>query len=103
MASLTVLRVAFPFKGPWGKKAEEPMRGQAEEIAKTPGLRWKLWLEDEAGGRSVGIYLFADEASARRYRDTLPRRLGALGVADFEAEFLAVNEALSRIDRGPID
>ena len=39
----------------------------ASQIAQVPGLRWKIWLLNEAESRGGGIYLFDDEASARAY------------------------------------
>ncbi|HVJ56467.1 MAG TPA: YdhR family protein [Terrimicrobiaceae bacterium] len=39
----------------------------ASEIAQVPGLRWKIWLPDEAESRGGGIYLFDDEESVRAY------------------------------------
>jgi hypothetical protein len=39
----------------------------ASEIAQVPGLRWKIWLLDEAESRGGGIYLFDDEESVRAY------------------------------------
>ena len=41
----------------------------ASQIAQVPGLRWKIWLLNEAESRGGGIYLFDDEASARAYLD----------------------------------
>ena len=39
----------------------------ASQIAQVPGLRWKIWLLNEAESRGGGIYLFDDEESARAY------------------------------------
>ena len=39
----------------------------ASEIAQVPGLRWKIWLLDEAESRGGGIYLFDNEESVRAY------------------------------------
>jgi len=41
----------------------------AAEIAKVPGLRWKIWLVNEAESRGGGSYLFDDEPSLRAYLD----------------------------------
>lgn len=34
-----------------------------------PGLSWKIWLRDPETGKSGGIYLFKDRASAQAYVD----------------------------------
>jgi hypothetical protein len=39
----------------------------AAQIAQVPGLRWKIWLLNEAESRGGGIHLFDDEESARAY------------------------------------
>jgi hypothetical protein len=41
----------------------------APVITQVPGLRWKLWLTDEAERIHRGVYLFEDEASVRAYLD----------------------------------
>jgi hypothetical protein len=42
-------------------------KGFDAQIAQVPGLRWKIWLLNEAESRGGGIYLFDDEESARAY------------------------------------
>ena len=39
----------------------------ATEVAKVPGLRWKVWLINEAESSGGGCYLFDDEASLLDY------------------------------------
>ena len=38
----------------------------AEQYAAVPGLRWKIWIINEAEGEAGGIYLFDDEESLMR-------------------------------------
>lgn len=99
---LTLLQFDFPFAGPWGEAATEAFRGLAEDIATTPGLRWKIWTENPATGRAGGIYLFEDEGSARAYLDFHTRRLQNAGIRDIRALELRVNETLSQVDRAPL-
>ena len=39
----------------------------AQPIADTPGLRWKVWLMNEAENEAGGIYLFESKAAAESY------------------------------------
>ncbi len=39
----------------------------AQPIADTPGLRWKVWLMNEAEREAGGIYLFDDAASVQAF------------------------------------
>lgn len=39
----------------------------AAEFAKVDGLRWKVWILNEAENEAGGIYLFNDEASLDAY------------------------------------
>src|SRR5450759_4969523 len=41
--------------------------GAAQPIADTPGLRWKVWLMNEAEREAGGMYLFESEAAAQSY------------------------------------
>jgi hypothetical protein len=99
---LTLVQIAFPSAGPWGEAAAEAYRGLAEDIAETPGLRWKVWTEHAGTGRAGGVYLFDGEDSARAYLAMHSERLAGFGITDLRAEILHVNEALSRIGRAPL-
>ena len=100
---LILLQFDFPFRGPWGDELAAALRDLAGDIARTPGLRWKIWTENAEEGRAGGIYLFEDAAAAEAYRAMHVARLAALGVAGIRAISFAVNEQLSRIDRAPLD
>jgi hypothetical protein len=41
----------------------------APQLARTPGLLWKLWLLDEGGHQAAGVYLFVDDHAARAFLD----------------------------------
>jgi hypothetical protein len=98
----TLLQIDFPYHGPWGETAAEAMRGLAEDIAGTPGLKWKIWTENQTTGRAGGIYLFDDEASALAYLEMHTRRLTGFGIEGIRAEVFGINEALTAINRGPV-
>jgi hypothetical protein len=77
----------------------------ASEIAKVPGLRWKVWLFNEAESRGGGCYLFDDEASLHAY-------LGGSVVAalkshpafsELSVQTFAVLEGPTTVTRGPVE
>lgn len=45
-------------------QANEPY---AEPIAQTPGLRWKVWLLNEATREAGGVYLFESDAALQAF------------------------------------
>lgn len=98
----TLLHVDFTFAGPWGPALADACGDLAKDIAAEPGLRWKLWGEDPAGGRASGEYLFDSRAHAQRYLDTHRQRLAAFGVTDVDARMFDVNVPLSAVTRGPL-
>lgn len=97
-----LLQVDFPYAGPWGDEMSAAMNGLARSIAAEPGLLWKLWTENPDTAEAGGIYLFADRASAEAYLAMHTQRLRGFGVPVVNAKILAVNEALSRLDRAPL-
>ena len=98
----TLLQVDFPFDGPFGQDMAAAMKELAESIAREPGFIWKLWTENADTKEAGGIYLFEDEASARKYLEMHTARLKGFGVPVVNAKVFQVNEALSVIDHGPV-
>lgn len=98
----TLLQVDFPFQGPWGADAAGALADLANVIEQAPGLRWKIWTENESEGMSGGIYLFNDEANARAYMAEHEARLTAFGITGIRAMYFDVNEGLTAINRGPV-
>lgn len=98
----TILQVDFPFPGPWGGDAAVALADLANLIDQAPGLRWKIWTENEREGIAGGIYCFDDEASARAYMTEHEARLTAFGITGIRAVFLDVNDGLTSINRGPV-
>jgi hypothetical protein len=96
------LHVDFAFPGPWGPALAETCRTLAADIATEPGLRWKLWGEDPAGGLASGEYLFDSREHAQRYLDKHRARLAAFGVAQVQARLFEVNAPLSAATRAPL-
>ena len=76
----------------------------AGDIARVQGLRWKIWLMNEAESKAGGIYLFDDEASANAYL-TGPIVAGFAkhpAVSDVSVKLFDADEDLSAVTRGPI-
>ena len=76
----------------------------AEEYAAVPGLRWKVWIINEAEQEAGGIYLFDDEASVK---DLLEGPLTAQvlshpALSDFSVKQFAVMDEITAITRGPV-
>lgn len=100
--ALTLLQFDFPAQGPWGPAMAEAFGELAQSIAAEQGLLWKVWTENSETGEMGGIYLFADAESAAAYKAMHTERLKAFGISAINGKTFAVNEALSRVTRGPI-
>lgn len=76
----------------------------AQPIADTPGLRWKVWLMNEAQHEAGGIYLFDNEDSAQSYIDgPIVAALKASPViSNIDAKLFDVMESHTATTRGPV-
>ncbi|MDV8002591.1 monooxygenase [Rhodococcus sp. IEGM 1408] len=97
-----LVQVNFAMQGPWGSEMSEAFRGLAESINAEPGFIWKVWIEDEAAGRSGGIYLFDTRENAEAYVAMHTERLAGFGITEVSATFSGVNETLSTLNRAPL-
>jgi hypothetical protein len=88
--------------GPWGEEMAIAFKDLAAIIERAPGLRWKIWTENEDEGVGGGIYLFEDDESALAYLEEHTARLEGFGVKDIRAKLLHVNEPLTELTRGPV-
>jgi hypothetical protein len=98
----TILQMDFPMRGPWGDEMAAAFNDFAGIIGRTPGLRWKIWTENEAEGIGGGIYLFEDDDSARAYLEEHTARLKGFGITDIRSKLLHVNEPLTALNAGPV-
>lgn len=89
-------------QGPWGAEMAEAFRGLAESINAEPGFRWKVWIEDQAAGRSAGIYLFDTREHAEAYVAMHTERLAGFGITEVSATFSDVNEELSALNHAAL-
>ena len=87
-----------------GAEYEKAVAPLAQAIADAAGLQWKLWLLNDAEHAASGIYLFADESSARAYLSgaVLARSIGHPLIGDVSIKQFDLLEELTRISRGPI-
>ncbi len=81
----------------------------AKLISTVPGLRWKIYLQNQGAAEVGGVYFFEDEASLRAYLDgpiMAKRKAGKtfldLAIQDLSIKQFDVIEGLTRITRGPI-
>jgi len=99
---MTLLQIDFPSHGPWGEDLTERASDLASRLNKTPGILWKIWIENSRTGECGGVYIFTDESSANDFlKEHLPR-LDSMGIKDVRTKVLDVNQSLSRITRAPI-
>ncbi|MCZ7587527.1 MAG: monooxygenase [Gaiella sp.] len=98
----TLVQFDFPMSGPWGDEMAAAFGDLAEVIGRAPGLRWKIWTENEAAGSGGGIYLFEDDASAEAYIEEHTARLAGFGITYIRARLFHVNEQLTAINGGPV-
>ncbi len=99
---MKLLQVDFPMEAPFGEEMSEAFRGLAEDIAAEEGLIWKIWTENAETKEAGGVYLFADEANAKRYLAKHTARLEGFGIQNIRGKIFDINTPLSLIDRAPI-
>lgn len=64
--SVKVLQINYKLTGPRAAYEAENLP-YAQPIADLPGLRWKIWIIDEARGEAGGIYLFDSAKSMQAF------------------------------------
>ena len=76
----------------------------AQPIANVPGLRWKVWLMNEAKQEAGGIYLFESEAAAQSYLagPIVAALKSSPAVSNISAKLFDVLESHSAITRVPV-
>jgi hypothetical protein len=76
----------------------------APPIADVPGLRWKVWLMNEAERQAGGLYLFESETAAQSYLDgpIVAALKGDPSISNISAKLFDVLENHSAITRGPV-
>jgi hypothetical protein len=83
---------------------EEAVAPLANGIAAVPGLRWKVWLMNDAEKEAGGIMLFEDEASTNAYLKgpIVAQIVSHPALSDFSVKQFDVMESVTAITRGPV-
>jgi hypothetical protein len=97
-----LVQVDFPYNGPFEEEMSSAMEGLAQDIATESGLIWKIWTESKEQNMAGGIYLFDNEADAKRYISKHEARLKSFGIQGIRSLIFKTNDALSRIDKAPL-
>ena len=84
---------------------EQAVSPLASQFAALGGLRWKIWLINEAEGQAGGIYLFDDEASLTAFLEgpLAAQVTGHPAPSDFSVKQFDVMEKATAITRGPVE
>ena len=88
-----------------GSEYEQAVAPLASQFAAVAGLRWKIWMINEAETEAGGIYMFDDEASLNAFLEgpLAAQVTGHPALSDFSVKQFDVMEDLSAITRGPVE
>jgi hypothetical protein len=76
----------------------------AKEFAAVSGLRWKIWMINEAESEAGGIYLFDDEASLNEMLEgpLVAQVTGHPALSEFSVKQFDVMDDVTATTRGPV-
>ena len=76
----------------------------AQPISEVPGLRWKIFIMNDAEKEVGGVYLFDDEASVQAFLNgpIVAAVASSPDVSDITVKQFSVMEAHTAITRGPV-
>ena len=76
----------------------------ADELAAMPGLRWKIWLVNEAKQEGGGIYLFDDSAAVQTFLTgpIVAKLKRHPAIREVQIKQFDAWEDLTKVTRGPI-
>ena len=99
-----ILQLNFKFNVPPAdyKQAVAPL---ADDVAAVPGLRWKIWIINEAESEAGGLHLFDDENAVNNYLQgpLAAQVVNHPALSDFSVKQFDVMAGESAITRGPIE
>jgi hypothetical protein len=90
------LNFKYSVSGEAYKQAVAPL---AHDIGAVPGLRWKIWIINEAESEAGGLHLFDDEASVQAYAAQVTSHPA---LSDFSVKQFDVMDNVTEITRGPV-
>ncbi len=76
----------------------------ARDFSRLAGLRWKIWIMNEAESEAGGIYMFQDAASVKAYLEgpLAAKVTSHPALSDFSVKQFDVMEDVTKITRGPV-
>jgi hypothetical protein len=76
----------------------------SQAVADVPGLKWKVWLLNEAEKEAGGIYLFKDKQSLQNYLagPIVSKVKNHPALLELSAKQFDVMEDMTAVTRGPI-
>jgi hypothetical protein len=98
-----ILQINFKYNVPTAD-LKNAFSSMVDQIAETPGLRWKVWILNEKDQEGGGIYLFDDAASVQAYLGG-PIVAGIKAhpaLSDISAKVFDVIGDLTKVTRGPV-
>jgi len=83
---------------------EQAVSPLAEKFAAVDGLRWKIWMMNEAEREAGGIYLFNDEASLKAFLEgpLVAQVTSHPALSDFSVKQFDVMGNVTAVTRGPV-
>ena len=87
-----------------GAEYEQAVAPLAEQFAAVDGLRWKIWMINEAESEAGGIYMFEDETSLNALLEgpLAAQVTGHPALSEFSVKKFDVMEKVTAITRGPV-
>ena len=95
-----ILQINYRLNGPRAAYEQENLP-YAQPIASLQGLRWKIWIIDEARSEAGGLYLFDDDAAVQAFLDG-PIVAEMKGDPTLSIKAFDVIAALTTITHGPV-
>lgn len=101
--SVQILQINLKYNVPTGE-LKAAFDGLVDDIAAVPGLRWKVWILNEANQEAGGIYLFEDADSVQAYLggQIVAGIKAHPAVSDISVKQFGVVEDLTAKTRGPL-
>lgn len=98
--AVKILQINYKLNGPRVKYEKENLP-YAQPIADIPGLRWKVWIINEAQSEAGGIYLFDNDAAVQAFMNG-PIIAEMKGDPTLSIKVFGVIAELTAITRGPV-
>lgn len=98
--SVKILQINYKLNGPRAEYEKENLP-YAQPIADISGLRWKVWIINEAQGEAGGIYLFDNDAAVQGFLDG-PIIAEMKGDPTLSIKAFDVIPKLTTVTRGPV-